>query len=35
MSQKSVGSVELAGTAERGASVAEFAGSHTGLHESD
>ena len=35
MSQKSVGSLELAGTGEREASVAEFAGSHTGLHESD
>ena len=35
MSQDSLGSLELAGTWERGALVGESAGSHTGLQESD
>lgn len=35
MSQESLGSLELAGTGERVASVSESAGCHPGLQESD
>ena len=35
VSQESLGSLELAGTWERGALVGESAGSHTGLPESE
>ena len=35
MSQESLGSLEPAGTGERGASVSESAGCHPGLQESD